>query len=111
MKELGFIYFGFEKDNVKHNGITCIGYFHNIEMKQIEFAICFCSPKDIFSKKKARKIIKDRFNSQWKIIIENINISPKYKNIVELIRTDVNRNSSNLIKSDHSIFPSWFDNI
>lgn len=54
------------RTNINHEGVICIGYkIHKENYKGIVFSICvaFCSPKDAFSKRKAKEQLSTRYNN------------------------------------------------
>lgn len=86
---LRFIYFGREKKNTSHRGVTCVGYDiisnkgHDVE---ILIGLSFCNPNDAFSRKRAHGIITGRINRG---LFERLNLGdtdPTYENISSAIR-------------------------
>lgn len=55
-----YVYFGRNTKNNQHSGVTCVGYLVNEKGNAMLLGAAFCSPADIFSKKKARAIIVGR---------------------------------------------------
>lgn len=59
--KIKYVYFGHEKsESNKNNGVVCMAYSYNKKDKTIVYCVALCSPSDIFSKKKAKEIIRSR---------------------------------------------------
>ena len=109
-----FIYFNRPtKNNTDHNGVICVAYriTHTQNDPILDYSICFCSPKDRFSKKIARKILLGRmrihkFRSLACPPITSGYSEPKYIDCLELIKRDIITQ-----KEMGKNFPSWFKEI
>ncbi len=93
--------------NKKDNSVTCVGY--SVEGNKITAGFSFCSPKDNFSKKKARAIISGRVAKQKKIVFEAKEDNPRYKEISKLIKNCLNEKEGALV-GDVPI-PGWFKGV
>lgn len=88
-----YVYFGRKEGTNVHDGVVSVGYTISDDGKLLRIAIAFCSPEDIFSKKKTQAIIHGRI--AWSKT-EDIEAEDKlfsdmrYEEIIEIIKFNVN---------------------
>ena len=80
MNDLSYAYFGRkDKSSTQHEGVVCVGYDLANDKESVEFSVAFCSPSDAFSKKKARSILRGRFNKGQSVEVATGVVTEKYK--------------------------------
>lgn len=88
-----YVYFGRKEGTNTHNGVVSVGYTISDNGKVLKIAAAFCSPEDIFSKKKTQVIIHGRI--AWGKT-EDIEATDKlfsemrYEEIIDIIKFNVN---------------------
>jgi hypothetical protein len=77
-RDTKYVYFGRDKKNNKHKGVTCVGYKIDDSGTVLRLAVAFCSPEDTFTKKESHVRINARINSDaYEDLIKDIEeISP-----------------------------------
>jgi len=84
-----YIYFGKENIGKKH-GVICVGYKFEGE-RGLKLSFCFCSPLDIFSKKKAHAIIEGRMEKGNSITVNTEGPEKlKYEEIANIAKDVLN---------------------
>ena len=107
-----YVYFGRKEGTNVHNGVVSVGYTISNDGKLLRIAVAFCSPEDIFSKKKTQAIIHGRI--AWSKT-EDIEAEDKlfsdmrYEEIIEIIKFSVNSAFNSVVTDFNG--QQTFDNI
>lgn len=94
-----YAYFGRKKGTNSHNGVTAVGYTISADGKTLRIAVAYCSPDDIFSKKKTQAAIHGRIAWGKTEDIEGDFKEMRYEEIVNIIKKHLNDAYYNTIGS------------
>lgn len=97
-----YVYFGRTEGTNVHKGVVCVGYTINDEGTILKIAIAFCSPEDIFSKKKTQAIIHGRISWGKTEDIEatdRLFNEMRYEEIIEIIKGVINSDFHDVVSN------------
>lgn len=114
-----YVYFGRTEGTNVHNGVTSVGYTISDDGRTMKVAVAFCSPEDIFSKKKTQAIIHGRISwgktEDIEITDEDVAAGAisfkeaRYEDIINIIRTMITESYEDTFAPENGGFASIFE--
>ena len=95
-----YAYFGRQENTNKHNGVTAVGYTMSTDGKILRIAVAYCSPNDIFSKKKTQAAIIGRIlwgKTEDIEATDTLFTDMRYEQIINIIKKQLNDTYFNII--------------
>jgi hypothetical protein len=87
-----YIYFNRNKKVANHDGIICVGYEYSENNTELNLAVTFCAPGDVFNKKtKVHDKLPGRLAKNKCLKIVGIKPNMKYEEVTALVKSILNK--------------------